>query len=223
MFTERTRKILQGFLINPQVKFEYPITAISTPTKSMIVFINMKETGEKEEDFKEKFGIIKTDVLLSLLNNITDAEVISDNSNIIIKNDKIKQKIRKSPPNIFMDIRKESIDLVENTFKVINEFELSKDIFKNILSRAKLLGHDVLVIKENKIITGRENGKELEDESETLIETSNKGEIKLNIIDILKLPIIDYKFKIYKGEVKLVIAYPKDFEEVKVVISERLN
>jgi hypothetical protein len=223
MRNDRTRKILGNFLINSQVKFEYPITAISTPTKSMIVLVNLEELNEDENDFNPSFGIVKTDVLLSILNSIEDADIDMTDTDIIIKNDKVKQKIRKSPSNIFMDIKKESAKLVEETFDIINEVDISEEVLKDILTRAKLLGHDVLIIKENKIVTGRENGTELEDESETKVETSSNGEIKLNIVDILKLPILDYKFKVFTNEdIKLVIAYPIDYPEVKVILSEKL-
>jgi len=224
MKNEITRKILKSFLVNPQVKFEYPITAVATPTKSIIVLINLEQLGESEEDFKEPFGIIKTDVLLNVIDNIKDAEIEMTESDIIIKNDRVKQKIRKSPPNIFMEIKKESIKVVEETFNVINELIVTDELLKDILTRAKLLGHDTFIIKENKIVTGRENGTELEDESETIIETEKDGEIKLNINDLIKLPIIDYKVKVYtNGDIKLVVLYPLDHDEVKVVVSEKLS
>jgi hypothetical protein len=224
MRNEKTRKILGGFLINPQVKFEYPVTAIATPTKSMIVLVDMEQLGENSEDFNPPFGIIKTDILLSVIDSIQDAEIEMTDSDIIIKNDTVKQKIRKSPANIFMEIKKESAKLVEDTFDVINEVDLSEEILGDILKRAKLLGHDTFVIKEGKIITGRENGNELEDESETIVSTNGNGEIKLNIIDILKIPVLDYKAKVYSnGDISLVILYPMDYPEVKVILSEKLN
>jgi hypothetical protein len=106
----------------------------------------------------------------------------------------------------------------------INELAIDSSTLKDILSRAKLLGHDTLIIKEGKIVTGRENGTELEDESETIIETQGKGELKLNIIDLLKLPVLDYNIKIYTGnDIVLAVMYPLDYPEVKIVVSEKLS
>ena len=41
----KTREIFKNFLINPQVKFEYPVTAIATPTKSMIVLVDLQKSS----------------------------------------------------------------------------------------------------------------------------------------------------------------------------------
>jgi len=224
MRNDRTRKILKAFLVNPQVKFEYPVTAISTPTKSLIALINMEQLDEEEKDYNPSFGIIKTDVLLNILDSIEGADIEMTNTDIVIKNDKVKQKIRKSPANIFMEIKKESVNLVENTFDVINELTLDEETLEDILRRAKLLGHDTLIIQENKIITGRKNGNELEDESETFVQTEKDGKIILNIIDVLKLPLIDYKVKVFTNkDISLVIMYPMDYPEVKVILSEKLS
>ena len=220
----KTREIFKNFLINPQVKFEYPVTAIATPTKSMIVLVDLQKSGELEEDFKEPFGIIKTDVLLNVIDLFNDPEIDLTGSDIVIKSEKSKQKIRKSPASIFMNVNKEAIKIVESDFEKINELAIDSSTLKDILSRAKLLGHDTLIIKEGKIVTGRENGTELEDESETIIETQGKGELKLNIIDLLKLPVLDYNIKIYTGnDIILAVMYPLDYPEVRIVVSEKLS
>jgi len=224
MITEKSREVIKKFLVNPSVKFEFPVTAIATPTKSIIALINLAELGENEENYKESFGIFKTDVLLNIINSIEDAEIEITESDIVIKNDIVTQKIRKSPANIFMNIKKDSINVVENSFDNINELLLTEELLKDILKRAKILGHTILKIEDNKIITGRENGTELEDETITKVETEKNGEIVLNISDILKLPVIDYKVKIYtNGEIKLAVFYPLDYNEVKVVVSEKIS
>jgi len=224
MKTARTRTLMKMFLFNPQVKFEYPITAISNQTKSLIAFIDLSKTGEEAEDFENPFGIIKTDVLLNVIDNIDEPEIEIDETDIIISNDKIKQKIRKSPANIFIDVNKDSLGLVENTFDLIGEVQISEEEFKDILKRAKILGHDTMVIEKDKIITGKENGNELEDESEIKIENDMNDKIVLNLNEVLKLPMIDYKFKFFtNGDIKLGIIYPIDFPEVKIVISEKIQ
>jgi len=224
MINAKSRETIRKFLVNPSVKFEYPVTAIATPTKSIIVLIDLEKLGEKEENYEKSFGIFKTDVLLNVISSIEDAEIEINESDIVIKNDIVTQKIRKSPKDIFMNIKKNSINVVENSFDNINELLLTEELLKDILKRAKILGHTVLKIEDNKIITGRENGTELEDETITKIETEKDGKIVLNISDILKLPVIDYKVKIYtNGEIKLAVLYPLDYNEVKVVVSEKIS
>jgi len=220
----KTREILKSFLVNPQVKFEYPVTAIGTPTKSTIILIDLEKLDEDAANYEKPFGIIKTDVLLNVIDSIPDCEISHTDSDIIIKNDNVEQKIRKSPASIFMEIKKEAIKQVEEGFDVINSLQLSSEILKDILGRAKLLGHDTFIIKQNEIITGRENGNELEDESKTKISTEKDGEIKLNINDLLKLPTIDYNCKVYtNGDIKLIVLYPIDYPEVKVILTEKIS
>ena len=220
----RTREIISKFLFNTQVKFEYPITAISTPTKSLIAFIDLEKIGENAENFKNPFGIIKTDVLLRIIDKIPNSDVKFEETDIVISNDRITQKIRKSPANIFLNVKKEAIDMIETSFHCNNEIDLSSEDLKDILDRAKLLGHDTLIIKKDLIITGRENGTELEDEAQTKIETKSDGEVKLSIANLNAVPTIDYKIKIFtNGDIRAVLMYPVDYPEVKVAVTEKLD
>ena len=91
----KTRENLKSFLVNPQVKFEYPVTAIGTPTKSTIILIDLEKLDENAANNEKPFGIIKTDVLLNVINSIPDCEISHTDSDIIIKNDNVEQKIRK--------------------------------------------------------------------------------------------------------------------------------
>ena len=220
MLNEKTRQVLKGFLFNPQVKFEYPVTAISTPNKSIIAFIDMEKLGE--EDFNP-FGIIKTDVLLSVIDTIDDPEITFTDTDVEIKNDRVSQKIRKSPTEIFITINKESLKMVKENFEKVLEINMDEGTLDDILKRAKILGHDTFIFKENKVLTGVQNGSELEDETETSIASEGNGEIILNINDLYKLPKLGYNFKVYTdGDVKLLIANPA-IDGVEVVISEKLS
>ena len=219
MLNEKTRMVLKGFLFNPQVKFEYPLTAISTSNKSIIAFIDMEELGEEEF---EEFGIIKTDTLLNIIDTIEEPEIEMTDSDIVIKNERVTQKIRKAPTSIFMNINKGSLKMVEENFEKLNEITIDNVALQDILKRARILGHDTFIIDSNKIITGIQNGSELEDETITQFETNGEKEIKLNISDLLKLPKDDYEMIAYtNGDVKLMVVKPS-IPGVKVVISEKL-
>jgi len=220
MKNKKTREILKAFLINPQVKFTYPITTIMNIEKSVIAFIDMEALGEDE--FKE-YGIAKTDTLLALIDAIPNSEVEIGETDIVIKNEKTTQKFRKSPADLFLEAKTGVLKTIEESFDKTIELELDEKTLADTLKIAKLLGLDTLVLKDNKIITGRAVGDDLEDENVTEIEGSFNGEIKLNVNDIAKLPLMTYNIRVFTNGEHTVSFWESDkVAGVKVVISEKL-
>jgi len=220
MKNKKTREILKAFLINPQVKFTYPITTIMNIEKSVIAFIDMEALGEDE--FKE-YGIAKTDTLLALIDAIPNSEVDIGETDIVIKNDKTTQKFRKSPADLFLEAKTAVLKTIEESFDKTIELELDEKTLADTLKIAKLLSLDTLVLKDNKIITGRAVGDDLEDENVTEIEGNFNGKIKLNVNDIAKLPLMTYHIRVFTNGEHTVSFWESDkVSGVKVVISEKL-
>jgi len=229
MRLKTTRKILKSFLTYPQVKFTYPMTGITNNEKSLIVFIDMEKLGE--EKF-EDFAISKTDTLLNIIDTIEksgDVEIdLNNETDIIIKNNKITQKIRKSPLNLFQDVNSKSIDVVRQTADKIIDCEVKGSELRDIIGISRMLGNDTMILKDNKIITGKSFNKTLENENEYILDNGTfEDDIRLSLEYISKLPILDYRIEGFKIEkegmvVKLVFLTPLEIDGVLVVISEMI-
>jgi len=232
MRLQTTRKIVKSFLTYPQVKFTYPITGITNNEKSLIVFIDMEKLGE--EEFKD-FAVSKTDMLLSIIDKIENIEGndnveinLDDDMDIVITSDKLNQKIRKSPINLFQNVNHKSVDLVKEQADKVIETKITKEELSSILDIAKTVQNDTLILKDNKVITGKLFNKTLENDNEfTLDNGTFESEIKLDINHFYKLPKIDYKIEVYElnkdgQNIRLAFLTPKDIDGVLVIISEKL-
>jgi len=228
MTSKNTRTVIKSFLFNPAVKFQYPMTSILNAERSLIAFIDMEKLGE--EQFSD-FGIAKTDTLLSVIDAITESTVTIENDkdpeNITIKNSKTTQKIRKSSPDLFQEAKAETISMIRGSFDTVIEIDLMKEDLKDLVQISRMLSLDTLVLKDNKMVSGRASGNDMEDENITEIEgkfDSDNGSFKLDLTNLAKLPQMDYKLTVYHradDNIKVAFLEP-DTTGVLVVVSEKL-
>jgi hypothetical protein len=204
------------------------MTSILNAERSLIAFIDMEKLGEKS--FSD-FGIAKTDTLLSVVDAIPDSCITLENEkdpeNITIENSKTTQKIRKSSPNLFQEAKPETISMIRGSFDTVIDIELKKEDLKDLVQISRMLSLDTLVLKDNKMISGRASGNDMEDESITSIEgtfDSDNGSFKLDLTNLAKLPQMDYKLTVYHRQddnIKVAFLEP-DTNGVLVIISEKL-
>jgi len=220
MRKETTRKIMKSFMINPMARLDYPITSLVSPNKSIIAFIDMEKLGEEPFD---SFGTSRLDILLNIADTIKGSTLEFTDTDIIVKNDRVKQKVRKSSEDLFEQAKYEVLEHIETNMDKIADIDLDSQTLKEITTSAKMLGLDTMIVKEGKIITAKDFNGDLEDENEIKIEGEVKQETSFNVEDFFKIPNGNYSLKIYtNGDVSTAIITPEKIQQVKIVIAQKV-
>lgn len=212
--------------ITDKVVLSHPITTITSDANDMFVNINLSDI----EPFEE-IGIYELNKTLNLVGLFENYELNVKDNNLEINSPGKNGKIRLADLEIMSDYRKDP-NIIESSYKfdAVSDFELTKEHinkFKkaisilNNLDGVKFTGVD----NDTKVGLAQVNRFEIcsDDYEETFLGSSSKNfEITISSENFLKLPVLDYKVKVFYNSEKdryRIIFEAGENAEIKIAIA----